>query len=279
MKPLRIVAVDDEALALRRIEISLGHAPDVELVGTARGGREGLKLVRELRPDLLLLDISMPGFGGFDLIEGLGSETAPLVIFVTAHNEYAIKAFQVRAVDYLLKPLEFDRLTEALEKARTNLRLIDAEERAAELKDLLNALRAAPTVEGEPRFETEMWVPKGSGFERVHVADIDWIEAERDYVHIHARGQSWMLRETMAGMEGRLDPALFSRVHRSALVRSDRIVSIERPGYGKLRLRLTTGDEVPVGTTYVKRIRILIGQRSAGRPAPLLQNPILMRQE
>jgi DNA-binding LytR/AlgR family response regulator len=261
MKPLRVLAVDDEALALRRIEMALSQIPHVDLAGTARGGREGLQMAHALRPDVLLLDISMPGFGGFDLIEGLDGDHVPLIIFVTAYNEHAIRAFQVSAVDYLLKPLEFDRLTQALEKARTTLRLIDAEERAAELKDLLSALRTARPQDDEPRFETELWVPRGSGFERVHVADINWVEAERDYIHIHARSQSWMLRETMTGMEARLDPSLFTRVHRSALVRNDRIASIDRPGYGKLRLRLTTGEEVPVGSTYVKRIRTLLSAR------------------
>ena len=118
MNRLRIIAIDDEALALRRVEIALSQVPEVELVGTARSGRDGLAMIEALRPDVLLLDINMAGFGGFDVVEGLTAENAPLIIFVTAFDEYAVRAFQVSAIDYLLKPLEFDRLRAALDKAR-----------------------------------------------------------------------------------------------------------------------------------------------------------------
>lgn len=262
MRKLRILAVDDEALALRRVEMALSQVPDAELVGTARGGREGLELARSLKPDVLLLDISMPGFGGFDLIDGLEPASAPLVIFVTAYNEHAIRAFEVKAIDYLLKPLEFDRLTEALARARTTLGLIDAAERGEELRHVVEMLRAERRGDNAPRYESEFWVPKGAGFERVQAAAVDWIEAERDYVHLHAHDRSWLLRETMAGMQARLDPELFMRVHRSALVRRERIGLIERAGYGKVRLKLTTGESVPVGSTYVKQIRQLLGGRA-----------------
>ncbi len=112
--PLRVLAVDDEALALRRIEIAMSRIPEVDLIGTARGGREGLELVERLKPDVLLLDINMAGFGGFDVVEGLNAANAPLVIFVTAFDQYAVRAFQVSAVDYLLKPLEFERVRGAV---------------------------------------------------------------------------------------------------------------------------------------------------------------------
>jgi two-component system LytT family response regulator/two-component system response regulator AlgR len=260
MTPLRVLAVDDEALALRRIEIAVSRVPGVELIGTARGGREGLEMVERLRPDVLLLDINMAGFGGFDVVEGLSTQNAPLVIFCTAFDQYAVRAFQVSAVDYLLKPLEFDRLRAALDKARTTLRLLDAEERAVELKELVGALRQHRDGADETsRYETEIWAPRGSGFERVLVSDINWVEAERDYVHLRTGARSYLLRETMNGIQSRLDPDMFIRVHRSALVRVDRIGSIRRPGYGRFSLLLTSGEEVPVGRTYVKQIKRLIG--------------------
>lgn len=262
MTPLRIMAIDDEALALRRVEIALSQIGGVELVGTARSGREGLDLVAKLKPDVLLLDINMAGFGGFDVVDGLGQH-APLVIFVTAFDEYAVRAFQVSAIDYLLKPLEFDRLRTALDKARTTLRLVDADERAAELKELVAALRQHKASADGPRYETELWAPRGAGFERVLVSQIDWIEAERDYIHLHTPGRSYLLRETMNGIEARLDPEMFIRVHRSALVRVDRIGCIRRPGYGRLAVQMTTGREVPVGRTYVKRIKQMIGAGQA----------------
>ena len=268
MTPLRVLAVDDEALALRRIEIAMSQVPGAELIGTARGGREGLELVGRLRPDVLLLDINMAGFGGFDVVEGLDSANAPLVIFITAFDQYAVRAFQVSAVDYLLKPLEFDRLRAALDKARTTLRLIDAEDRATELKELVANLRQHRAAVDEPsRFETEIWAPRGCGFERVLVSDINWVEAERDYVQLRTGARSYLIRETMNGMEARLDPEMFIRVHRSALVRIDRIGSIRRPGYGRFSLQLTSGEEVPVGRTYVKQIKKLIGS-APGDPEP-----------
>jgi DNA-binding LytR/AlgR family response regulator len=270
--PLRVLAVDDEALALRRIEIAMSRIPEVDLIGTARGGREGLELVERLKPDVLLLDINMAGFGGFDVVEGLNAANAPLVIFVTAFDQYAVRAFQVSAVDYLLKPLEFDRLRAALDKARTTLRLIDAEERAAELKELVSNLRQHRDTKDDSRYETEIWAPRGSGFERVLVSDINWVEAERDYVHLRTGIRSYLLRETMNGIQARLDPDMFIRVHRSALVRIDRIGSIRRPGYGRFSLQLTSGEEVPVGRTYVKQIKKLIGAASCEEetePVPL----------
>jgi DNA-binding LytR/AlgR family response regulator len=275
MSGLRIVAIDDEALALRRVEIALSQVPDVELVGIARGGREGLALIEKLRPDVLLLDINMAGFGGFDVVEGLTAANAPLIIFVTAFDEYAVRAFQVSAIDYLLKPLEFDRLRAALDKARTTLRLIDADERTAELKELIATLRRDRQPAEQPRYETELWAPRGSGFERVLVSQIDWIEAERDYVHLHTPGRSYLLRETMNGIQSRLDPDMFIRVHRSALVRIDRIGVICRPGYGRFSVQMTTGQEVPVGRTYVKKIRKLIASVPAStivaeQPPPAL---------
>lgn len=270
MSRLRIVAVDDEALALRRVEIALAQCGDVELVGTARSGRDGLAMVEALRPDVLLLDINMAGFGGFDVVDGLSSDHAPLVIFVTAFDEYAVRAFQVSAIDYLLKPLEFDRLRAALEKARTTLRLVDAEERAAELKELVAALRQHKSQSDRPRYETELWAPRGAGFERVLVSQIDWVEAERDYVHLHTAERSYLLRETMNGIQARLDPEEFIRVHRSALLRVERIGAIRKPGYGRFSVQMTTGREVPVGRTYVKKIRSLIGP---GVPDPANEGP------
>ncbi len=258
MKPLRVLAIDDEALALRRVEMAMREMEDAELVGMARGGRDGQRLALALKPDVLLLDINMPGVDGFDVVEGLEADQLPLLIFVTAYNEHAIRAFDVSAVDYLLKPLEFDRLKQALQRAQRTLRMRDADDRAAELNALVTALRSMRSAQSTPRYESEFWVPKGAGFERVRVDAIDWIEAERDYVHLHAEGKSWLLRETMARMQDRLDPEIFTRVHRSALVRKERIALIERAGYGKLRLRLTTGAQVPVGSTFLKDIRGLL---------------------
>lgn len=267
MNPLRIVAIDDEELALRRIRIALREIPDVELVGTARGGREGLELIASLRPDVLLLDVDMPECGGFEVVEGLPPNGSPVVIFVTAFDEHAVRAFQVNATDYLLKPLEFDRLRAAIEKARVTIRQTTAEERAAELTMVLAAVRNSKPAAATPRFESEIWASQGSGFKRLLVSQIDWIEAERDYVRLHVGEKSFLLRETMRRIETRLDPKIFVRVHRSALVSVDRIGSIRAGENGGFCVRMVAGNKIPVGKTYVKFVRRLINGRAGGETA------------
>jgi DNA-binding LytR/AlgR family response regulator len=259
VKSLRILAIDDEQLALDRIELALRSTPHVTVVGTARSGREGLEMIRELRPDVILLDVNMPEFDGFDMLETLAPPEVPLVIFTTAYNQHAVRAFRVDAIDYLLKPLKFGALISALDKARTHLRLRAADRNVDELKDMLNALQGGGAAVDQPRYDTEFWVFSGSKFERVHVDSIDWVQAERDYVYLHSRGQSWLMKETMVGIEARLDPNIFVRVRRSALVRKERIASIQRLRRDKLIIHLVGGTEIPVGTTYVKQVRGLLG--------------------
>ena len=258
---LRVLAVDDEALALRRLEILLARIPEVELVGTAESGPEALEKVSSLRPDVLLLDIRMAGLDGFDVVEKLDGPFVPLVVFVTAFDHFASRAFEISAVDYIVKPVELDRLRSALRKAHRSLAADDAEARVAELRGVVAALRAeARPAEGK-RFETELWAERRGEYVRIRVTELDWVEAERDYVRLHVGGQSYLLRETIGAMEGRLDPAVFIRVRRSALVQRDRIASIRRQGYGDFRIALTTGGEVRVGRTYVRQVRTLIAPR------------------
>lgn len=256
---LRVCAVDDEPLALRRVELLLGRTPDVELVGTARNGREAIDAVRALAPDVLLLDIRMAGLDGFDVVEALTGPKVPLVIFVTAYDHFAVRAFEISAVDYIVKPVELERLAAALARARRNLEAADAKARGDELRQAIAMLRGhAPAA---PRYEAQIWTERRNRFVPVKVADIDWIEAERDYVRLHVGGESYLLRETIGAMEGRLDPEQFVRVRRSALVRRERIQAIRRAGYGDYRVQLSSGGEVRVGRTYVKGMRALIAPR------------------
>ena len=259
--PLRVLAVDDEQLALRRLELLLARLSGVELVGTARSGREALDQMAELRPDVMLLDIKMADLDGFDVVEGLKGPFVPLVIFVTAFDHFAARAFEVSAIDYVVKPVDLERLRAALDRARRSLLALDAETRVAELQDILAALRAESAPRATKRYESEIWAERRGEYVRVLVADLDWIEAERDYVHLHVGGSSYLLRETIGGMEERLDPDAFIRVRRSALVRRGRIAAIRRRGYGDFRIQLSTGQEVRVGTTYLKQVRALIAPR------------------
>ena len=259
--PVRIFAVDDEPLALRRIELLLGRISGVELVGKALSGADALDAIDELRPDVLLLDIKMAGLTGFDVVERLSGPYVPLVIFVTAFDKFASRAFEIGAVDYVLKPVEYDRLSAALERARRSLSAIDAEDRLAELRDVVAALREQSGAAESKRYESEIWAERRNEFVRIRVDDLDWVAAERDYVRLHAAGQSYLLRETLSSLEARLDPDDFVRVRRSALVRTDRVTGIRKAGYGDFRIGLTDGSEIRVGRTYVAKIRKLIAPR------------------
>jgi len=263
---LRILAVDDEPLALKRVELLLARVPHAQLVGKASSGPEAIEAIRELRPDVVLLDIKMAGQSGIDVVEQLEGPWLPQVIFVTAFDEFAIKAFEIGAADYVLKPVELSRLDAALERARRSLAAIDAEGRMAELREVVAALRSQARTAEEKRYESEIWAERRGEYVQIKIADLDWVAAERDYVRLHAHGQSYLLRETITSLEARLDPEHFIRVRRSALVRIDRITGIRRPGYGDFRVRLTDGSELRVGRTYVKRIRELIAPLRAGEP-------------
>ncbi|WP_182911929.1 LytR/AlgR family response regulator transcription factor [Sphingomonas cavernae] len=262
MADLRVLAVDDEPLALRRLEIALGQMRGIQMVGTARSGRQALEQIAAHRPDVMLLDIKMAGMGGFEVIEALDDRNMPLVIFVTAFNAFAPRAFEVSAVDYILKPVEFDRLQAALDKARQRIAAVDARQRAQELQAVVAALRAQADEASAPqRYESEIWAQRRGEFVRVLVRDIEWVEADRDYVHVHACGQSYMLRETIGGFQERLDPDAFIRVRRSALVRKDCVVAVRLEGYGHFRARLASGAEIRVGRTYTKVMRALLRHR------------------
>jgi len=261
---IRILAVDDEPLALKRVELLLMRLPNAELVGKASSGPEASKAIGELRPDVVLLDIKMAGQSGIDVVEQLEGPYLPQIIFVTAFDEFAIRAFEVGAADYVLKPVELTRLNAALERARRSLAATDAEERMAELREVVAALRSQAHTVDSKRYESEIWAERRGEYVQIKIADLDWVAAERDYVRLYAHGQSYLLRETISSLESRLNPEHFIRVRRSALVRIDQVTGIRRPGYGDFRVRLADGSDLRVGRTYVKRIRELIAPRKAG---------------
>lgn len=259
MTQLRVLAVDDEPLALRRVEIAIAEMADVDLVGQARSGAEGLALIRALRPDVLLLDIQMSNLDGFELIERLEGEIAPLVVFVTAHEAFAVRAFEVGAVDYVLKPLDFERLGAALARARKALSAADADRRATELRVLVRALRQEAAA--EPAYATGFWVERRGEHVRAQAHHIDWMEADRDYVRLHTRDGPCLMRGPLADVQAELDPGQFVRIRRSAVVRTDRIRAIRNRGYGDVRIQLSSGEELRVGKTYLKDVRRLLEQR------------------
>ena len=253
-QPLRVLLADDEPLALRRLRLALNAMDDVIVVGAVDDGAKAIAAVRELQPDVILLDIRMPIKDGFAVAEALEAAGAPAVIFVTAFDTYALRAFETSAVDYLLKPVEFDRLSAALRRARERRAAEDAKKRAQELVAVLKALRSEERARPEAGYEREFWIRERGRFFRVPVSEIERIEAERDYVRLHWDGRTLLYRETMTNLEERLDPDVMLRVHRSAFVNWGRLASVRRDLGGRLYAVLASGAEVPVSRAYAGRV-------------------------
>jgi two-component system, LytTR family, response regulator AlgR len=244
--PLRVLVVDDEPLAVERLQVLLTRFPDVTLVGTASDGDAALRMVQGVAPDALLLDIAMPGMDGMDVARALASaEKPPLVIFVTAFDTFAVGAFDLEAIDYLMKPVTPERLARALERARERL------DRPAAAK---------PPAE-QPRYIEEFWVSESSGLVRLSARDVDRITAERDYMRLHAGPRSWLINHTIGKLEQELDPGHFVRLHRSAIIRRDYVVGLRRDESGRWYARFPNGEEQKVGRLYLHNARELAGRK------------------
>lgn len=265
MAALRVLIVDDEPLARRRLEILLREQEAVELVGAAADGFAARRMIAELAPDVLLLDIKMPGLTGLEVLDALGAEKggpqAPIVIFVTAFDRFALDAFKRAAFDYLLKPVEPARLSASLARAREALGERAAAERVQELEEVLRNLRSGPTpglAVGAPdsAYAREIWIQERGGRASLPVAAIDWVAAERDYVRIHTGARSFLVRQSIGALAARLDPALFLRVHRSSLVRADCIVRV-RHASGRGGVMLSTGAEIAVSRRHMGALKAM----------------------
>jgi DNA-binding LytR/AlgR family response regulator len=243
---LKVLLVDDEPAALERLSALFAQIPNTRLVGVARNGREAGQAIAELSPDLVMLDIQMPELSGLALASQLPVEARPEIVFVTAFEVYAADAFAVEAADYLLKPVRFDRLRQAVERARRRRTLQRAFEQA----------EAAPVRDNDL---DGIWVATRQGHVRVAVSEIDWIEAAKDYVLLHTATRSHIHRITMSALEQGLDPNKMIRVHRSAFVSPDRVEAVNRLGKGLIALVLRDGVAVPVGPTYVKAVQARLG--------------------
>ncbi|KQV58931.1 LytTR family transcriptional regulator [Caulobacter sp. Root343] len=243
---MKVLLVDDEPAALERLSALFAQIPDTRLVGVARNGREAGQAIAELSPDLVMLDIQMPELSGLALASQLPVGARPEIVFVTAFEVYAADAFAVEAADYLLKPVRFDRLRQAVERARRRRTLQKAFEQA----------EAAPVRDNDL---DGIWVATRQGHVRVAVSEIDWIEAAKDYVLLHTATRSHIHRITMSALEQGLDPNKMIRVHRSAFVSPDRVEAVNRLGKGLIALVLRDGVAVPVGPTYVKAVQARLG--------------------
>lgn len=265
MTALKVLAVDDEILALRRLRRALDEIDGVTLIGEADGCTAAIDMVRRMKPDILLLDIRMRDGTGFDVVDALGGELTPVVIFVSAFDHYAIRAFEANAADYVLKPIETDRLRHAIGRARARLEAEAAHERMAELHAVIASLRdGMQDHESGSRYETEIWIRKSlGGYIRVSIDSIDWVSSEDDYVRIHTAEGSFLLRGSIRTFEQRVDPQKFIRVHRRTLVRTSAIREVKSPRMGGLEVVLEGGERLKAGRIYARQVRSLFGGGAA----------------
>lgn len=257
---MKTLIVDDEPLARRRLSQLLAALPDVDLVGSASDGSEALRLSREHRPQLMLLDVEMPGTDGFDVVEALAEEPAghaPLIIFTTAFSKFAVQAFDCGAVDFLTKPLRRQRLDLALERARRSLEAREADGRLAALHAQVDALRRDRDSAGSKA--DPLWIPQGGQLVRVMPEEIDRIDAEGEYVRLHVGGQNVLHRMSLTQMLEELDEDGMLRVHRSHAIHRRVIRALTRNSWGGPVLLLEDDRQVPVGRKFVPQVKAALG--------------------
>ncbi|MEK6335932.1 MAG: LytTR family DNA-binding domain-containing protein [Acidobacteriota bacterium] len=256
MEKIRTVIVDDEPLARRGIRAQLKNEKDIEIISECRNGHEAVKAIESQAPDLVFLDVQMPELNGFQVVEGIGVERMPAVIFVTAYDRYALRAFEVHALDYLLKPFDDERFATALERARRHINQKNIDDLSRRLQGLLDDLQSS-------RKYVERLVVKSAGrIFFLSVAEIDWIEAADNYVRLHAGRESHLLRETMNSLEKKLDPEQFLRVHRSRIVNARKIKELQPLFRGEYDIMLRDGTRVESGRGYRERIQKLLTEPS-----------------
>ena len=252
MEKVRTLVVDDEPLARERVRSLLGERPDVEVVGEASDGQQAIALIESAAPDLILLDIQMPEVDGFDVIQAIGAEAMPVVIFITAYDQFAIRAFDAHALDYLLKPFDRERFGRALDRAVAHVE----QRRQGGLEQRLEALleQAKP----QPKYLERLLVRSGGRILFIRVEEIDWIEAEGNYLCLHLGKRTHLLRETMSGIEERLDPDDFMRIHRSTIVNINRIRALESVFQGEYLVILEDGTKLNSSRGYRDKLQELM---------------------
>ena len=237
---LRTLIVDDEPLAVERMQVICARIENLTVVGTASDGTAALRLIDALKPDLVLLDMTMPEMDGLSLARRLSKRTErPTVVFVTAHDEYAVDAFDLDAVDYVLKPVKADRLARAIRRAHD---------------------RRGTGRKTSGAWLEELWIPHRSELIRIDTREVGRIDAERDYVRLHLRERSYLMLQTIAGLEERLDPNEFIRIHRSTILRKDRIKGLRHDGLGVWSAELDDGETLRIGRTYLPSVKAMAGR-------------------
>lgn len=245
---IRTLIVDDEPPARDMMNRLLRGYMDFDILGECANGEEAVKVIERKKPDVVFLDVQMPGLDGFGVLERLKENTIPVVIFVTAYDQYALKAFEASAIDYILKPYDHERLDKAVDRVRQLLslkRAVRAKKQNASFIEVDNPIAEYPE---------RILVRKNGRIQVVNVEDVDWVEAAGDYIRLRVHGQFHLIHETLGAVERKLDPTKFGRIHRSTIVNVDRIKDIESVFHGDHNLTLKDGKQLSLSRTYADRL-------------------------
>lgn len=249
---IRVLLVDDEPLAREKVRTLVKDDQEVVIIGECGNGRDAVEVIQSTRPDLLLLDVQMPGINGFGVLEAIKESYLPHVIFVTAYDQYAVRAFEVRALDYLLKPFDRERLTAAIERAKAQIRHEQPMDLDRRVLALLEQIK-------KPKYYERLIVKSGGRVFFLTVQEIEWIEAEGNYVSLHAAKKSYLLRETISSLELQLDPAMFIRIHRSAIVNINCIQELQTWTHGEFHVLLRDGTQLTLSRSYRDKLQSVLG--------------------
>jgi two-component system, LytTR family, response regulator len=254
---VRVLIVDDEPLAREGIRARLDRAGSIDVVGECGDGDRAVEMIRSVRPDVVFLDMQMPGRTGLDVVQAVGSGDPPYFVFVTAFDEYAIRAFEVNALDYLVKPIEDERLRSAVARARAALDMRASAERGRRLADWLTDMAGSGAGGGRVP-ETKLTVRIGNRLVLVAPDEIDWIEASGDYVQLHAGKKIWLMRESLTALEAKLGPLGFTRIHRSCIVNARRVVELKGLDDGEYSVLLRDGTTLKLSRSYRQALDVLL---------------------
>jgi two-component system, LytTR family, response regulator len=261
---IRALVVDDESLARRGLTLRLAAFPDVEIIGQCSNGREALAAIAELHPDLIFLDIQMPGLNGFDVVRALQTEQMPLIVFVTAFNEYALDAFDVHAVDYVLKPVDEERLSKTIDRVKRQLAHKASENDKQRLMNFISDITGEQysTIDevfsrpgAEPSYPSRLSIKDKNETTLVDIKDIAWVDAAGDYMCLHTGSQTHIMRCTMKELERYLNPVLFQRIHRSTIINLDHVDKIQNHINGEFFLLLKNGTRLKMSRGYKDKIK------------------------
>jgi two-component system, LytTR family, response regulator len=261
---LRTAIADDEPLARKRVRSLLAAEPDIEVVAECHDGRETIAAIARHRPDLLFLDVEMPEVDGFGVLEQVGPENMPLVIFVTAYDHYAVKAFEANALDYLLKPFDEERFSKALARARIELQ----HARNGRTRQLSNLLTDVGKNKERSKGFDRLVIRSSGRIIFLNTQEVDWIEAAANYVRIHTGSESYLFRETMASLEARLDPRRFMRIHRSTIVNVEKIRELHPCNNGEYIVVLRSGKELSLSRSFRHRLQQFLRSMTAKDAGP-----------